>query len=684
MLATAAARPCESPRRRDFLFWLTGGAGALALPGMLSGCGGGNGSPTESDGNPDDGSLDGARRHAAIAAVEARCAALDAQALTPSAWLQALAAFMQSEPVYAEVGVEEEALTVWGVFTDGRVHLIDRSRRPTPAEPLAAAPEPIAQAARVELPKGRPARLLHSFGANFVGQDVVTRMSGWLSGKGYAVRGGQEGDARLTALRAVRGDGFFYINTHGGVKRIRRGDPTSPLFYSIQSSTLVDPALENTPEMRDDFANQRLTYFTAYNGITPTSRDTRYGITVHFVERYWSFETDSVVIINACNSANPNVASSFLNACLNKGAGVCLGWTEVVGDPVVYDAPAYLVDRMLGVNEEAPESPEQRPFPWDLVLAEMRAEGRDVFPHPDSGLVARFVAHSRAGRAHLLAPSLRHVEVDEYQRALRLVGAFGSVQGKVYIDGTERTVRSWAHDLVVCDLPDSGPGSCGPVHVEVGPHRSNVRRITEWRATFQYRYRESYHVGLRGDGQFTMRWRADIGATRDAPGQEPQWPVREAVATRESAAQITASGVYAPPPPGCAISWSGTARFPAQVAVVDGGGSTVMFSYLRINTADRTGAIGLALGAQAGSLFTETDCHGSHPVATPAAVGLLHGTQEFKVPGTTHAIELPALQVSFTEDFTLRGDRYVDEDGEVHLDWGYVTPGEPPRDDDGV
>lgn len=72
------------------------------------------------------------------------------------------------------------------------------------------------------------------------------------------------------------------------------------------------------------------------------------------------------------------------------GAGVCFGWTEVVGDPVAYDAPAYLVDRLLGANEEAPESPGQRAFAWDQVLAEMRRgknrrRGRVGLPRPASG-----------------------------------------------------------------------------------------------------------------------------------------------------------------------------------------------------------------------------------------------------------------------------------------------------------
>jgi hypothetical protein len=75
-------------------------------------------------------------RAAAIAAVEDHCRALSQQqpALAPLAFVEAVAAKLRSNAAYAEVGVDTDTLCAWGVFTDGRLHLIAnnycRSARP--------------------------------------------------------------------------------------------------------------------------------------------------------------------------------------------------------------------------------------------------------------------------------------------------------------------------------------------------------------------------------------------------------------------------------------------------------------------------------------------------------------------------------------------------------------------------
>lgn len=679
-----------APGRREFLSWLSGRASLLAVPALLSACGGGDSGsaggssdPGSASGSSDPGSAGGqgrpnADRMATLAAVEARCVSLDAQSLSEAERLHALAAFMKADPSYVEVGVEESALCAWGVFADGRLHIIDNSRRPLPttAGPAAAAAvgapsatSSAVKAAPVDLPMGKPARLLHSFGANFPGQEVLARMSSWLRAQQYTVRSGQEGDARLTTLRNVNGDGFFYINTHGGVKRTREEDPNSPFFYSIQSSTLVDPALETLPEMRDDFANQRLTYYNAPNGVTPTSRDTRYGITVHFVERYWSFTPDSVVILNACNSANPRQASGFVNACLNKGAGVCLGWTEVVGDPVVYDAPAFLVDRLLGANQEAPESPEQRPFPWDQVLEQMRREGRDVFIHPETGVEARLIARS-AGAVHLLAPSIHHLDVDEYAGVLTLQGEFGSEPGTVAIGEHVAALLSWTRTEVKVLLPQPGQiGAHGAVVAEVDGHKSNARWLTMWTLRMRLQQHSPGTTALEIAGASTVYLRGDVAPVRDRPGQDPQKVRRYAAATGNSRFPLRADGSFS------GITWSGDMNY---VGAPSSPAAPVLSCRALMDMVAGVGAIGLAFGHGPGNGFVQS-IPGIPDTRFGVNLGLLNGIEHF--PSTPEAppdLPMMALRFAFARDYAIPANTFTDPAMALSIAWDRVEPASAP------
>lgn len=658
--------PSHAPRRREFLTWLSGGTTALALPGLLSACGGGGGAP----GGPGGGDLSTEARMNTLAAVEAKSIELEAQPFSTLDRLHALAAFMAADSAYAEVGVEEGALCAWGVFIDGRVHIIDSSRHPVPeaVSRIAADPMPLA-AASVELPKGKKARLLHSFGERFEGQTAVTKMSSWLAAEGYEVRSGREGDARLTTLRAVSGDGFFYINTHGGVKRTREDDKDSPLFFSIQSSTLVEPALENLPEMRDDFANQRLTYYNAPNGGENGERDTRYGITVHFVERYWSFEPDSVVIINACSSAHPRHATSFLNACLNKGAGVCLGWTEVTGDPVAYDAPMYLVDRMLGANKEQPESPWQRPFDWSQVLDEMRREGRQVFRHPETGVPAYFQAHSR-DKVHVLAPSIHHLEVDEYKGILKLFGEFGSKQGTVVIKDVlgnhEAAIVLWTRTEVHVRLPQpTESGAHGAVVVDVEGHKSNERWLTMWTLRMRLLQHSPGSTALKVDGTSTVYLRADVAPTRDRPGQDPQKVRRYTTATGNSRFPLRASGSFS------GITWSGDMDYRGVPLGVP---AQVLSCRARLDAHGGTGSIGLAFGHGPGDGFLQSIA-GIPDSRFGVNLGLLDGIELFpSKPEATPDLPLMALRFAFGPDYAVPARTFTDTVMALTIAWDRAEP----------
>lgn len=682
-------RPARS--RRAFLGRLSTIALACTVP--LAGCGGGGDAPPAPPGPPPAGTLDTAARLASLRAVEARCVELESQQPDPLARVHAIAAAMAQDPHYAETGVDAASLTAWGVFTDGRVHFVGSAWRPGPGAAAPASFDTRARAAAAkppERPGSRHARLMHSFYMPFDGQPVIDRMSGWLDDHDYQVRAGTPGDARVTTLRNVQGDGFFYINTHGGVKHTRQGDTSSPLMFSIQSSTLVDAALETLPDFVDDFANARLTYFTAYNGRTTKdsagrdvdARDTRYGVTAQFVDRYWQFAPDSIVLINACNSANTaanDKVIDFVVACHRKGAGLYLGWTEICSNPSAFDIPAFFMDRVLGVNEVEPESPKQRAFPGEDVIAHMAATGRTR----DAITGAFFIAkpNPRSTVRHILTPAIRQLEVDELNDELRLTGCFGRDAGRVVIGGQAPAIVKWEPDEVVCRLPRTGAGSSGEVWVELGADRSNTRHLSAWTLDADLRWFDPEMPGLSVDGPLRVRWRADVGPVREACGQPPERPVRHAIATRDSSLALVAGGAF-PQPPDCTVTWKGQASYPSQVEMMGGGsGTRVVFANLRIDTLTRRAAMGLAIG-DSGDPPSFIANHCSHTNAFTPAIGLLDRVVEFEVPGAPMAIPLPAKDLDLAADLSIPAGGH--DDDQLRLRWNPAAIASPPTADDRV
>src|SRR5262249_42047257 len=124
--------------------------------------------------------------------------------------------------------------------------------------------------------------------------------------------------------------------------------------------------------------------------------DTRYGITAKFVEAYMSFAKNSVLFFNVCFSAKtdiPQGAGAFIFACQKKGAGVYLGWTALLNANPAFTSVRYFVDRMVGeldgTSPYQPESPLQRPFPYDDILADMKKKGLGIDSASGAQLVAK-------------------------------------------------------------------------------------------------------------------------------------------------------------------------------------------------------------------------------------------------------------------------------------------------------
>lgn len=694
-ITTQAGASAAPNARRAFLRRLTSSAAALGMPALLAACGGGGDDAAAGDGSGAGGNggnggttIDPAVRAAAIAAVEDHCRALAQQqpALTPLAFVEAVATKLRSNAAYAEVGVDAETLCAWGLFADGRLHLVANNYAPqrrAGAQGATMADRRDALAAALsEVPAAATARVMQSFGPMFDGADVVTDVVGWMQEKGWQVPHGAEHEAPLSALRALGGVGYFYINTHGGA-----GAPTLHPFsresmYSIQSSTRISVAEELNDQTRADLAARRLTYFTAANGDLWFDRwpdfDTRYGITAHFVDTYWKFAADSVVIMNACSSTKithtTNWAASFIFAVHKAGAGVYLGWNDTCSPAGAYRAARYLTDRLLGANKFQPEVPAQRPFPWDAVIGDMTKKSFEI--DPNTAAVFQALPNPGSTNKQLLAPSIRHVEVNEYTDELRLVGRFGSKEGEVTIGGHKRQIKKWEPERIVVDLPRTGDGARGPVQVLVHGVKSNLRQLTEWTIPMHYTYAIMEHVGLVVDGPGTVRLRADVGGSRDVPGEAPVQTTRYAYDTRDS--QFTLTGRGALPTPQCTLVWTGQATYKA---IPEPGHPHSLMAYMQVDTVAKKGFLGLALGAPTPPFF-QTGCGTTDGIG--AHFGTLDAPVSYPTPleGSNDVIPLHSAALSFGPDYRLVAGR--SETLVARVVWPEVVPVAPPLPTDGA
>lgn len=618
-----------------------------------------------------------ATRLRVIADVEQRARELSGNGLSPAAFVQAISAYMAGRSEYASTGVDAEMLTAWGRFTDGRAHFVVANRQPAPAASLVRSVEPRSDP---EVPSATSARLLHTFGTNFEGQTPIDEMRGALRSRGWNVRSGPEGLAGIEALKATSGDGFFYINTHGGRGQV--GDASEPegKMYAIQTSALVSGDLEAAYDA--DLKALNLIHFTARNGEKIAGLiddwDTRYAITYRFVLKYMNFAPGSVALINACYSSRN---APFIDAFLAKGAGVYLGWSEKVTAATAYESPPYFVDRMVGANQHPiKESPPQRPFAYDLVLQDMTKKGLDT----DKATGARLQATLQSGIAPpIFAPSIRYATVDEYADQLTLTGEFGTRRGKVTVGGTELAIRSWSATRIDATLPLTGSGSSGDVVVEVDRVRSNARQLTEWAIPLQYRWLDAFGMsGLRFEGSGNVRLRADVAGYRLLPAETPKYKSRGGPPTRDSAIRITASGSNTSG--GCTETLSGTANYVSPT----GGASTLLASAFRVTADTRDGALGLALGAMAPPhtlTISGTDCPSlSTPIA--ATFGLLDGPTSVLNDQTENPqiFEMPGLVFRLDSAFNIAPVSHTTDDagGALTVSWTGVVTKAPPRDGD--
>ncbi len=545
---------------------------AVALVLVLCGCGGGGGGGTTTPGTSPlpagtGSAITPEQRAAVLGAVNAKFGSLTGR--DPDADNQEMLKFLQSRPEFEAAGIEDTS--VWARFTDGRLLIVGNDRHLPLVGGKAISSITASRVATrdVQLPTPTRSRLMEAFGTGFPSAgSTVSGLRKMLTSAGYTDVSPAAGDVGVSTLRNVSGDGLFYLNTHGGVGQTRaRRD-----IFCLWTSTKVDPKTDEMKDIAhdlDETPGPALVYYEEHTGRTlPDGRpetSMNYGITSRFVREYMSFGKDSLVLINACWSANPKPdPADFAAASYEKGAGLYVGWTRNVGVDVAYRAAAFLVDRMLGANQADPkEDSPQRPFNWDAVFEDLRARGLDWDNITQAQLVA--VANARASGSPILAPSIDYMLVDEMKEQLHVFGLFGPdprPDGSVTVNGTAIPIESWKPAEIVCDLPATGTNTAGDVVVTVRKHPSNTVQLTEWRGTVTYTRADA--PSLFWTVTFKLHFRADIHLSRKKPHSAPQGMEMPWTPANDSTCHFSVGGTHTENISGATttIAWRGSGDLP--------------------------------------------------------------------------------------------------------------------------
>jgi hypothetical protein len=513
---------------------------------------------------------------------------------------QTLRAFVDGLPQISAAGVGVTSSLVWARFADSGRTLVILNNRPLTAQPTISsanapssalvtrdkevAEETAVQSAiadqllgsATEIPQSIKARLLNGFGSGIA--NPVPDIHEWLVDK-QAYSDPIGADASVAGLRHVGGDGVFYINSHGGAD----STAAESIPYHIWTNTeTTDDCLPPSticpdPLLPGDILNGRVDEFIAINQYDPGSKEftkaSHYSIyATKFVTEYpWNFAGNAFVYIDTCDSAkNDPSVQEFKNLLFKQGASVYAGWTDETGG---FSGPAdtarLVFDRLIGADQFCPEDGQpchsgaaeppvfaQRPFAYTEVAT-------DLIKHKlaTSGKAQLTFDPPNGSGFGLLAPSISNMSVDESMGQagqLTINGIFGQdprPNGSVQIGGMDATIESWSVNSIVVDLNSSGSLSAGDVQVKVRLHKSNVARLTEWRAD-PFTYTISGNGSLQLIANFNLHFRTDIRKYREHIHVPPKEPMSGSLAANDSTGTYTASG--SGPGIGETFNWSGS------------------------------------------------------------------------------------------------------------------------------
>jgi hypothetical protein len=507
------------------------GAGALLITLVITaGCAGSGTAIGGGGGGLGSGGTSFADKKAAAQEVSSYASTLDP--LNQADFQTKVAAHMRGMAAFKDVVISNNVVSA--SYQDGQPYAVLNNLLPSPGGPVPVSTRPLAH----ELPGVGSYSAVHALGNAYTDQTGL--IGGWLEGSGYV---GGKGGIKVKDWPLIAAHGVVYMTTHGGFINGRFGLWTSDKVGDPVADAANKPYLDEHTVIWCSAIQDRKPGGYTY--------EDHYMVTPEFIKKYVSFPKNAFLCLSACSGDNATL-TSVLSA---KNVSGFAGWSGTVNDGAQSDCARLIFDRLLGMNKERPESPFQRPFDIEAVASDL--EGR--------GLLSDSVNHTQChlkvlqGDFGLLDPTIQSMTVRAYDRELELAGDFGTKQGKVTINGNPISVKSWAQDKIVCDLPDTGSAAAGDVEVNVDGRESNDAALTLWKGDLVY---EDRHTALGSSVVIRCTWhisiRGDVRKYRTTPHQDPSGYVIFSPADRTSTCTWSASGAEG----FGQVAWTGSGTLP--------------------------------------------------------------------------------------------------------------------------
>lgn len=459
--------------------------------------------------------------------------------LTSDVAQQTLVQFLMTKPEFEEAGISGK--NVWAYFHDGRMAMFipnwegaeEEGGRLAMDEGSVVNGSRLSPAGRTQgLPQTNTVTLFHGLGKAFREDRQFLKDLFAKSNTNYTV---ELKDASIENLKAVNDLGVFYIRTHGGLG-LEKPKKDSIRAFALSTTNLANE--ENDKIYKVELDEYRLVYCIVVHDV-PGKKEWHYGITKAFVHKYMSFAENALQYIDACNSTTED-AMSFKDIVMWKAANrqaTYIGWTapksQVAGTPTA----RYIFDRLLGAHDTAVpmEDPVQRPFDVAAIFEDLKS-----FDLGESSHGGKITHYTTVPTKPILTPSIEYIDMWDYDGEMRIKGLFGTEKGIVTVDEVAVPVE-WSDDLLVCQIPHTGPGSSGDVVVSVRGNKSNVVPLSDWTIPLTVSKDE---LGMTTEAILNLRMRADVHSYRSKPGESPKMPRDDIFSTLVKPFAFASSGTY--------------------------------------------------------------------------------------------------------------------------------------------
>ena len=440
--------------------------------------------------------------------------------LTSDVAQQALVQFLNTKPEFEAAGISGK--NVWAYFHDGRVAMFipywedieEEGGRLAMSEGAVVNNATSSSVGRTQgLPKTNSVTFFYGLGKLFNDDREFLKNLFAKSNTNYTV---DLKDASIENLKAVKDLGIFYFATHGGLG-YEKPLKDSIATFGLWTTTPATP--ENDEKYADDLKWYRLIYMHAYHD-DKIKKPWHYAISKEFVREHMTFAENALQYINACNSIRPKKLDEFREVMAKKaanGKATYIGWSAPMSTKAGTPTTRFIFDRLLGAHDETVpmEDPVQRPFDVAAIFKDLKSFNLGV---SSGGGIINY--YTNVLSKPILTPSIEYIDIWDYDSEMHIKGLFGEEPGIVTVDEVTVPVE-WSDELLVCHLPDTGPGSSGDVVVSVRGNKSNVVPLSEWTIPLNVSFDQ---IGMTTEAILNLRVRADIHSYRSKPGESPRPP----------------------------------------------------------------------------------------------------------------------------------------------------------------